>query len=144
MRLASNSRCISSGTPLPGEPTLMRRPARSVSELSVASGILLARRVLAVEQPQRLEEQAAQRLQALLGRRVLGHDGAAALHEAQVGLALAQQALVGGRPAAGHQHHLDAVARQLGLVALAEFVVGALRRAGGQRTFLGGCGSSHR
>ena len=110
MLLASNSLSIRRGTPLPAVPTFRRRPCSCVSDDQASPcGSSLARRLFAVEQPHRLHEQAAQRLDAafLAGRALV----AAALHEAQVGLALAQQAQVVGRALAGQQHHLDAVAR---------------------------------
>jgi hypothetical protein len=100
-------------------------------------GIHLACSVRAIEQPHRFHEQAAERFDpAFFLRRALV---AAALHEAEVGLAFAQQPQVVRGSLAGQQHDVDAVRRQRFLVALAEFVVGALRRPRGERHALGRC-----
>ena len=137
IRFASISRRIRLGTPLPGSPMLTRQPA-SCARL-VSSGALSSRcgRVAAIEQPDRLVEQAAERDQAVVvgvavvARRrpvVVG----AALHEGDVDLAagLAQEGDVLGRAGGLPQAHLDAVLLQDLRVALAELGVGALVLAG--------------
>ena len=131
MLLASNNLSIRRGTPLPAVPTFRRRPCSCDRADRRAWALSLRGRVFAVEQPDRLDEQAAERFDAVLfaGCPFV----AAALHEAQIGLALAQQAQVVRGALAGQQHHVDAVAGQGLAVALAKLVVRALRRSRGQR-----------
>ena len=139
MPFASSSFRISPGVPLPRAPRLRRRLRRRAQ--------VEQRRGTAIEDPQRLEEQAAERDQRHAAVLLVGdaRGGArAALHEAEVDLALgiAQRAQVVERAARRLQHHLDAVGGELGGVTLAEFGVGALLRAGGQHHAPGGAGSS--
>ena len=140
MRLASSSLPIRLGTPLPGVPTLTRKPlqfARATPgawaavrfELRGAAAAFAGR----TARPARRTGCPAIQAVGVFGGRVV----AAALHEAEIGLALAQQLQVGRRALAGQQHHLDAIGSQGLAVALAEFVVRTLGRAGGQRHPLG-------
>jgi hypothetical protein len=78
-----------------GVPTFTRQPTRSVRRLDGRALPQALRRVFAVEQPQRFDEQAAQRGDGFFV--VVADVGAAALHEAEVGLAGAQQFKVVGR-----------------------------------------------
>src|SRR6185312_16858856 len=80
---------------------LRQRAQHAALAVNAASG------VAAIENPQWLVEQAAQRRQSsrLVGHRV----AAAAAHERDVGLAAAQQLQVVGGAVGGFQHHVDAV-----------------------------------
>ncbi len=98
--------------------------------------------VAAVEQPHRLEIKTAQRHQrhaALILVSDARGVARTAAHETQVhGLrGVAQQAPVLRRAQRGPEHDVDAVTLELGRVALAEFGVVALFRAGGEHHALG-------
>ena len=95
----------------------------------------LARGVGAVEEPERLEEQAAQRRQARF--LVLHRIGAAAADEAHVRLLLAQQLQVVERSVGGLEDDLNPVGLQCRRIALAEFRIGTAGRAGREGDLLG-------
>ena len=101
------------------------------------AGWILRAASLAVEQPDRLDEQVAQRHRRRCRR---PRDGLRLppCTKPRSALPSLQQLQVVGRAFAGQQHHLDAAGGQRLLVARAELGIGALRRAGGQRHLLRG------